>query len=80
MDIEELMKSKFRCVKCGGTVCVAKEVAMTGTGLSKIFDIQHNHYLFVSCTNCGYVEVYNPDILRGKKSGELGSIMDLLFG
>lgn len=53
---------------------------MTGTGLSKIFDIQYNHYLFVSCTQCGHVEVYNPDILRGKKSGELGTILDLFFG
>ena len=39
---------------------------MSGAGLSKVFDIQHNHYLFVGCTACGYVEVFNPDVLKGK--------------
>ncbi|MCM3718050.1 zinc ribbon domain-containing protein [Fictibacillus phosphorivorans] len=52
---------------------------MTGSGLSKLLDIQHNHFLFVSCMNCGYVEVYNPDVLEGKK-GQLSSILDILFG
>ena len=57
--------------KCGGNHCQTKEVSMSGAGLSKMFDIQHNHFLFVSCTNCGYVEVFNPDILEGKKRGDL---------
>ncbi|WP_187273856.1 zinc ribbon domain-containing protein [Paenibacillus sp. N3.4] len=26
---------------------------MTGKELSKMFDIQNNHFLFVSCENCG---------------------------
>ncbi|MBO8164370.1 MAG: hypothetical protein H0Z34_11720 [Brevibacillus sp.] len=80
MDIESMIQKHFTCSKCRGTHCHTKEVAMTGTGLSKLFDIQHNHYLFVSCTNCGYVEVYNPDVLSGKKAGQLGSVMDILFG
>ncbi|MNP82947.1 hypothetical protein D3C76_1817380 [compost metagenome] len=53
---------------------------MTGTGLSKLLDIQHHHYLFVSCTDCGFVEVYDPNILRGKKSGEPGTSPDIFFG
>jgi predicted nucleic-acid-binding Zn-ribbon protein len=52
---------------------------MTGTGLSKLLDIQHDHYLFVSCSRCGYVEVYNPRILNSNR-GQLGTIMDILFG
>ena len=77
--LEEAIYEKFRCVKCGHTHCRTKEVAMTGTGLSKMFDIQHNHFLFVSCEHCGYVEVYNPNILEGKR-GQLGSILDVIFG
>nr|WP_301539615.1 zinc ribbon domain-containing protein [Paenibacillus sp. NEAU-GSW1] len=50
-------------MKCGGNECEVNEVAMTGTGLSKLFDIQYNHYLFASCLACGFVEVYNPNIL-----------------
>lgn len=79
-DAHNMIIERFRCAKCGHAECVAKEVAMTGTGLSKLFDIQHHHYLFVSCANCGYVEIYNPNILNGKKSGQLGTIMDILFG
>lgn len=80
LTIEEVIENNFKCSKCGTKECITKEVAMTGTGLSKIFDIQYNHYLFVSCTNCGFVEIFNPDILRGRTSGQLGSIMDILFG
>ncbi|MGP3787069.1 zinc ribbon domain-containing protein [Paenibacillus sp. 1A_MP2] len=49
-----------------GTDCNIKEVSMSGAGLSKMFDIQHNHYLFVACSSCGYVEVFDPDVLKGK--------------
>lgn len=79
-NIEQLISEKFRCVKCSNRECEVKEVAMTGTGLSKLLDVQHNHFLFVSCLRCGYVEVFNPDILAGKRSGSLGSMIDLIFG
>lgn len=79
MDIAEQFRSRFKCPKCGGTAARTKEVAMTGTGLSKLFDIQHNHYLFVSCLNCGYTEVFDPEVLHGKR-GRLGTILDILFG
>ncbi|MCJ8010813.1 zinc ribbon domain-containing protein [Paenibacillus sp. KQZ6P-2] len=39
-----------------------------------------HHFLFVSCTHCGFVEIYNPDVLRGYKSGTLSTLMDILFG
>jgi predicted nucleic-acid-binding Zn-ribbon protein len=80
MKIEEAIQERFKCSKCGGTSCRTKEVAMTGTGLSKLLDIQHNHYLFVSCEGCGFVEIYNPNILEGKTRGQLGTVLDILFG
>ncbi|KIL35189.1 hypothetical protein SD71_15280 [Cohnella kolymensis] len=76
----EVIEDNFKCAKCKGTDCNVKEVAMTGAGLSKLFDIQHNHYLFVSCMNCGFVEIYDPDVLEGHKAGKLGTVMDVLFG
>ncbi|MGO4374084.1 zinc ribbon domain-containing protein [Paenibacillus sp. MCAF20] len=79
LSLEDHIISSFTCVKCKCEECGIKEVAMTGTGLSKLMDIQHNHYLFVSCLDCGYVEVYDPDILRQKKSGKLGTGLDILF-
>ncbi|GMK37250.1 hypothetical protein PCCS19_03030 [Paenibacillus sp. CCS19] len=62
------------CVKCGGKEAKTKEVAMTGTGLSKMFDVQHNQFVVVYCTNCGYSEFYN------KKSSAASNILDLFFG
>ncbi|WP_420330186.1 zinc ribbon domain-containing protein [Paenibacillus contaminans] len=80
MSLEEMITNRFTCSKCRQNECKIKEVAMSGTGISKIFDIEHNHYIFVSCMNCGYVEVYDPDIWYGKKTGKLGTVMDVLFG
>jgi len=31
----------------------------------------------VSCKNCGFTELYNPEVLEGKRT--LGSILDVLF-
>ncbi len=80
LSATDMIINNFKCSRCSHTECMTKEVAMTGTGFSKVFDIQHNHFLFVSCYNCGFVEIYNPSILNGKKSGQLGTIMDILFG
>lgn len=62
------------CIKCGSRDARTKEVAMTGTGLSKMFDIQHNQFVVVYCENCGYAEFYN------KQSSAGSNILDLFFG
>lgn len=80
LSVIEVIEDNFKCAKCNGTDCIVKEIAMTGAGLSKLLDIQHNHYLFVSCMNCGSVEIYDPNVLEGQKVGKLGSIIDVLFG
>ncbi|MGN1401571.1 MAG: zinc ribbon domain-containing protein [Bacillus sp. (in: firmicutes)] len=62
------------CIKCGSKDASQKEVATTGTGMSKLFDIQHNHFIVVSCNQCGYSEFYN------KKSSTGSNLLDLFFG
>jgi uncharacterized protein len=62
------------CIKCGSKEAGTKEIATTGTGLSKIFDIEHNRFLVVYCKNCGYSELYN------KKSSKTSNVIDLFFG
>ncbi|GAA0431439.1 zinc ribbon domain-containing protein [Lentibacillus halophilus] len=62
------------CVKCGSADAEQKEVAMSGTGLSKMFDVQNNQFLVVSCKNCGYTEFYN------KNSSTASNIFDFFFG
>lgn len=62
------------CMKCGSHDASKKEVAMTGTGLSKMFDVQNNQFIVVYCNSCGYSEFYN------KKSSTASNILDLFFG
>ncbi|MFD1851793.1 zinc ribbon domain-containing protein [Oceanobacillus bengalensis] len=68
------MNEQKGCIKCGSTRANKKEVAMTGTGLSKMFDVQNNQFIVVYCEDCGYSEFYN------KKSSGASNIMDLFFG
>ncbi|GAB6988206.1 zinc ribbon domain-containing protein [Paenibacillus pini] len=80
MSVQDAMEERFVCAKCSTKLCDIREISMTGAGISKMFDIQHIHYLFVSCKHCGYVEIFNPDILESKKNGQLSTVLDILFG
>ena len=77
-NVEKEIESRFVCAKCHSNGAVVKSLAMTGTGISRFLDIQHNQYIFASCNNCGYTETYNLGILKGKKDS-LGNILDVLF-
>lgn len=62
------------CTKCGRKDAGTKEVAMTGTGLSKMFDIQNNKFVVVYCKSCGYSEFYN------KQASKASNVLDFFFG
>jgi len=62
------------CPKCGHTDAEVGKISTTGGGLSKMFDIQTNSFRVVSCTNCGYSELY-------RDTGSAGSdLVDVFFG
>jgi len=76
-NTEYQLGEAFICSKCehqGGQV---EKLAMSGTGISRLFDIQPYLYAFVSCPNCGYTEIYNLKTLEGKD--DLGLILDIIF-
>ena len=79
MKFEDAVKMKFRCFKCKNTEAEVRKLATTGTGLTKIFDIQSNEFYAVICKNCGYTEFYERSIIDGKKS-VIGDVVDVLFG
>jgi len=60
------------CPKCGNTETEVDDIATTGSGLSKFFDIQNRRFTVVSCTNCGYAELY--------KGGNTSDMVDLFLG
>jgi hypothetical protein len=60
------------CPKCGHTETELDDIATSGTGLSKMFDVQNRTFTVVTCTNCGYSELYRAE------SG--GNLVDLFLG
>ncbi|RLM71039.1 hypothetical protein DVK05_03190 [Halorubrum sp. Atlit-8R] len=52
------------CPECGGTETETDEIATSGTGLTKMFDVQNRRFVVVSCAECGYSELY-----KGQSSG-----------
>ena len=76
-NVENLLSEKFVCPKCQNQGAHVERLAMSGTGLSRLFEIQPHRYAFASCTACGYTEIYNLRTLEG--SDNLGNLLDILF-
>ena len=60
------------CPKCGGEATETDEIATSGTGLTKMFDVQNRTFVVVSCANCGYSELY--------KGQSAGNAIDFFVG
>jgi predicted nucleic-acid-binding Zn-ribbon protein len=59
----------FLCSKCQHTEFETQEIRTTGK-YSRFFDIQNKKFNAVSCTNCGFTEIYKGD------TSTLGNIFD----
>ena len=75
--IEKQIAEAFVCAKCDHRGASVERLAMSGTGISRLFEIQKYRYAFVSCGNCGHTEVYNLRTLQGKDN--LGTFLEILF-
>lgn len=76
-NVDEGLAREFVCDRCDETGAHVEHLTMSGTGLSRLFEIQRYRYAFVSCNNCGYTEVYDLRVLEGKDS--LGAFLEVLF-
>jgi hypothetical protein len=76
-QIEDQLSQAFVCAKCQQRGARVEQLAMSGTGLSRLLEIQAYRYAFASCHHCGYTEVYNLDVLAGKD--DLGGLLEVLF-
>ncbi len=66
--------NSYICPKCNNTSYEDGQFQATGGTFSKLFDIQTEKFTTVSCTNCGYTEIYK----RTSNTGE--NVIDFLFG
>lgn len=74
---EDLLAREFVCSRCNRQGAHVERLSMSGTGISRLFEVQPYRYAFVSCQNCGYTEVFNLRMLEGKD--DLGTFIDVLF-
>lgn len=75
--VENILAAEFVCAHCKNQGAHVERLSMSGTGLSRLMEIQPYRYAFVSCDNCGYTEVFNLRMLEGKD--DLGTFLDILF-
>ncbi len=74
---EERLSEAFRCPKCDHSGAQVERLAMSGTGLSRLFEVQPYRYAFASCRNCGFTEIFNLTTLEGKD--DPGDLLDIIF-
>lgn len=67
-------KRQYICDKCGNTHYVSDQFQATGGNFAKIFDVQNKKFVTISCTNCGYSELYRAETTSG------WNVLDFLIG
>lgn len=65
---------QYVCQKCGCRTYVNDQFQATGGDFARIFDIQNKKFITISCTNCGYTELYKAQTSSGM------DILDFLLG
>lgn len=58
-------KRKYVCPKCGCEEYESDEFQATGGNFAKIFDIQNKKFTTISCSRCGYTELYKATSSTG---------------
>lgn len=67
-------KPRYKCPKCGNTFFESDRMQATGGNFARLFDVQNKRFVTVTCTRCGYTELY-------KQVSDTGmDILDFLFG
>jgi hypothetical protein len=63
----------FQCIKCGNKKAEVDNIRTTGSGFTRFFNIQNRKFVAVSCTKCGFTELYHA----GKTSGA-SNVLDFI--
>ena len=57
--------ANWKYPKCGNEEFEKDQFQATGGNFAKIFDVQNKKFITVSCTKCGYTELYRQDTSTG---------------
>ena len=64
----------YQCPKWGCTTYVTDQFQATGGNLAKLFDVQNKRFITISCTRCGFTELYRSETSGG------WNVLDFLIG
>ena len=67
-------EKQYVCPKCGCTSYESDQFQATGGNFAKLFDVQNKRFITVTCSNCGYTELYK------KPEDSTMDIIDFLIG
>jgi predicted nucleic-acid-binding Zn-ribbon protein len=65
-----MKKKEYVCTKCGNRQYEVDQMRATGGAFAKIFDVQNKKFTTISCTQCGYTELYK------RTTSTLGNVID----
>ena len=61
----EQERRNYVCPKCGNTQYESDQFQATGGNFAKLFDVQNKKFITLSCTQCGYTELYKSQTDSG---------------
>ncbi|CAB1251337.1 MAG: zinc ribbon domain-containing protein [Clostridiales bacterium] len=67
-------QKQYICPKCGNQSFESDQFQATGGNFAKIFDIQNKKFYTITCTQCGYTELYKT------MTDDAWNILDFLIG
>ena len=67
-------QQQYVCAKCGCRSYESDQFQATGGNFAKIFDVQNKRFITISCTRCGYTELFRAETSAG------WNILDVLMG
>ncbi len=65
----------FTCAKCGNKKAEIDHIRTTGSGFTRFFNIQNRKFVAVSCSKCGFTELY-----KAEKTSGASNILDFITG
>ena len=67
-------KVEYICPKCGCNSFTNDQFQATGGTFAKLLDVQNKKFITISCSQCGYTELYKAQTSAGS------NILDFLLG
>ncbi len=74
MANQQEYQQQYTCPKCGSHQYENDQFQATGGNFAKLFDIQNKKFITISCTHCGYTELYKNQTDSGM------NVLDFLLG